>query len=1632
MFKPTFGSWSIEDFSSSSGLNLDSYQTVTGGYLALNKLTGVTRSYTNRWSNPTGWDINNSLNSVAIIEENFIRIDAPSISGQVTDLATSGSAQLIVQGGSWNIVTNVPNQINGVYSGQQALGLKANYYNFDNSWSEYFKNGGDSATIELDVASIVNVYTGNTVFGFATGQETLTTLPALTGLLNHGIYINNGTNYEFIELNPDGIRLANHPEVSIPADLSYSTRIRIGIDGSNIYLSTEDGRGVGGIGKLDTPVTRTNEPEIFFGAPFIGGTSGTYPFTGSNISGFVGNSFWDNIKILYGSNILNNNPYELFYTTSIQTGYTNVFDPGVSLASWNHALVKHTKHHGGVTTVTAQYSGNNGWIDYNSLLLTGQGSPSSLSLVSIPISVNSSTGTHNKISNPIRFRIAQQSYGKSQPPSIDSIEVYAASEHSLIDIIPNWKPSNQAAKLQIFVDTGKFYTTKDYSDSLTTVFVNVPDSIGNKSGNYSFEEESRNGYTVTLSGESYIGYGGPSKNYLRNYVVTSGKAITNSEATTYFGESYVNNFFPNPLLENGFHSITGDSSYVSNRSFGDLADNLTMVPGYTGLATIFYQPIQTFDPAAQANSLRINEYLGNSQYPGSQIVQSVLVPGSSFSGNHNAKCGFEAVIPSGIASGNLIVSSDLRIQLGTGIQVYATGIGLSSNYRWNLEGSRYRDYRTVTFPIAGATGNIYIGYIVPSGTPSTETIKYDVDNILVSPVNTSYAKLNYVSGHLHQSGLYRDSVSGAATIAPIKSATVAAMDLKLVAYPTGSNNYIIKKTNNSGLGYSLYVNSNGYLGVTADTKAESWTTGSSSSTLISETLTSTGFLSDYILPLGEWLSVGMCHQVDTYSKLSYANYSGASDPINFASSNRLYLTVNGYPVGCLDMMRNWYSGHPTTNSAPYVSYINDTSGNLVIGSGILVEVDNVNIVRPVIGDTEIDLSIKHSKVTAPYFVPDFYFKPNANDEISNKLILSGNATLGKDLYLGSIYNFDNPGYPYWDHGPWKNHLIFYGSASKSTLNPYGYTGLGSTRLNSGSYAVAKYSSATERLINSTGNLGITNNLGIISGEFKVGGWIYPLNSGQEFFHIYRDSNNFTGVSLDIGFTNDMKYKISRKNGNTIWSLTGTYQHSVSGWNWFEAHIIPGNYTGNGQSSQMVVDFRSTSGSEISETVVGTNYGFSYQGRAGSSSESCIVFGYSADAAYCDWFVCPVFSGYRSFIAEPTGNKLGSYQSLLLDKERSSLSLDWGSFNYSTVTLGPTEVGNYFYSVGMHNYYDASSRMNYGILLYDDVPFRSTPAYFMSYNTNSFLENVGSNSSPIRIGNQVPPGAINLARFSNQKFTSEGAISTIDLSYMNKSNLAIYKDGLYTIERNGGSLSNYDSTGSYKGINSNVFLGRKNIEFSGQIQSENIDITSIAISDPRLNYPVEAFYCYLIGRGKHGVKINDYYSHATGHPDTYATGSSNISNYISNLEKVNSAISITDSNGEPIPFEDYAYSTVISPYTPEMLYTYSNSGESFDINGIGNLTGISGLPDGVFSTMLLLNKKSIAQDNSVWVHYQSFDYSNSKIDIGHKEIVNAIPIMRKKFEGGIPLPGQYELTTDADTYLHSITLYGINSGYSGKL
>jgi hypothetical protein len=1675
-FYPEAGPWSQEDFTVPDGIILDTFQTVTGGFFALRANVSGSSNFIKRWSNITSWSFTNTLNTINIISGSFLRLSGSSITGQVVPEGKLGYQSLVTQAGAYKIDTPIPfyeiaPEFTG-YSGQTRQCFMLSQDSPNKSWFNFFSAGNPEATIEFDVASIQDIYSGAVSIGFNTGQALLSTLPAIrTPYVGHGIYIDNGQYWDYLEINPFGIRSINHPEFGLPIDLNYPKRIRLGINAQNLILTTENGRGVLGRSVLDTPVQTGSDAKIIFGAPPISGVRNRFPFNYYGISGVVGTTLWDNVRILYGSSQLTaNTGLSSYYTTSAQTGFTSTYEPGIPLTNWNSAVIGFLPGNGSATTtVVLQYSGVTGWADGPSKVLSTQSSPQTLNLSTVPVFYNSrAASTHGKIQNPIRFKILQQSDGKVPPPPLDYISFSASTEKSILDLTPNWRPINLPIDIIGSIKETIFDSTIAYPTRFSTYVLNSPVNTGLLLNSIITVEDSAQTGNVFAGGYVDVIQAGNNSTALRSFCITGLTARQGSEAERLLGGNPVDNCFYNSSLDSVYNGITGSPNYVARRSFGELAGGLKLVPSYTGRSIVTFGKKEVFRTIDQANNYRSNYYQGAGTQQTTSFVQSVVVPKQETlnpDGSinyHDYSCGFEAVVPSGICSGRFIYSLDLQVEKGSQLYIYASGNNVSGNPGWVVDGNNFRVFRNISFPVStqNNSGEVYLGVVVNSGVTGLQEFIYNVDNVKFIPYHPGWIYSTGISTYSHQSGLLRDVYAGVSTIPAVRSATCVGFDTYLHGYPSGNNSILVQKTRSlDNKGFRLYCTKEGYLAADVDVESQSWAYNSSSLSPFTGSVISTGLVSSYRMQAGRWINVGLVHQADTYNRLGYASYSGASIPANFASTNKLYLLVDGYPVGALDLMKNWNNGSQTLlgDKTPYLSYICDGVGTVTLASGILADIDAVQISRPAIADSEIDYSIKIAKGSRPYFVPEVYFKPTATTGVKNYLIDgSADYALGNDFFLGSIYNFDGPGFTNWDHGPWKNHLLYYGDVLKVKGSPYdptGRYGFSSTYIPNGSYAIANYSSAMDRQYNNYSNLqqtnpGISGNLqtgGTCNNSLKILGWVYPFESGKDFFHVYENDQNFSGRKLSLGYTQDMKLRVHLASGNTdIWARTGATKHNISGWNFVGLYASLGDYTGHNTTGTNSVILVSNKGQDLISlnNIVGLNYGFQYYGRSGSPSSSCIVFGGSGTFAYSDFAISTWHTGDRTYLdsniikKEIYRGKSGRYTVPMQNSDIYTGPYEISGFNNISITVsGKTSAREDMFWIAAHNSYDNSCRLNGGIHLFDDEPFRQVESYYLSYDTSSVTTVIGSNYSPIKIGNQVPKGAVNLARITSPNFNTESSISNIDLAGYNINNLLAYKGGEYPVERGKGALSGYSYTGSFKRINSGLFTGRADIEMSGQVYSDNIYVTPLSISSINSNTSSPAYFYYLVGRGRYGVRVPD----AGAHPDIFYSGFTTgnvVSDYFDNIQKIKNSISIKNSAGQPIEFEEYPFDIVTSPHTPENLYEAIQSGLDININGITRFSSQSGyftdkLPTGVFSVILLLNDTYKEINDSAWVHYPAFDFEARTSVANRSEVINPSPIMRRNTDGEVPLPGRFSTLLDSESLLYTLKVFGVDGEYTGK-
>lgn len=1652
-FYPDRGTRSLDTFDSSSGaiFTNNTLQGIVGGHVTLLSTYTGTSSVIRNWIDINHWSLENNLYSRQTVSGVFNIISGSAIVNNT--VTQSGLQGIDVNSRAWYINTDYPTRYSFGYSGQitQALYLGENSPN--TGYAQSINDGSEEFTIEFDIASLT-AYSGLTnLQGFTTGQNNLTGLPPLTGIIGHGVLIQTLNTWDYIETTPYGIRSFNHPELAIPIDLTTPKRVRIGVKDSDIYLSSEDGKAIYGLGKFDTThYNAPTNPLIAFGAPFLG-TYGTDTGGLTGVDGCYGYTFWDNIKILTGDLVINSTQENRIYSTGIVTMHTDEFDPNISINRFTNAVITYVPYKGGTTTIYSEYSGLTGWEVYNGITLDSSTNYTTLDLTNLPtFKYPRADFGIDYCNNPIRFRIDQNSTdGTHLPPAVESIEVFLNKERYQIDLVPDWKVAGISTQIKIATTTGTFLTDDPVPDTWTSLLFNTPRLTGVIAPSYEFTDETFNTIPIySLGSTGSLVHGGFFGTAYQNYNKYSIVASSGTDAYSVFGNSSVDNVYPNPTFDGGFRAIdSNEARYSTGLTNGYLASYIEIGSNYTGTYRVDFLQNQVYRPYNQATRSLNNFYNQNTSTPSLDYVQGVDVYTSSLA--HDGTVGIEAFIPSGIATGELYISFEIQISHGSGVQIYVTGDSTSYS-SFVVPGDYARNYIPINF-ITNSTGNgeLRIGFGIPNGF-SGERYTYNIDNINVAPLSRSYLYATGITAYSHKSGIPIDTV-GLSTYPPQRAATVFNTSLFLDSYPATQSGILARFTGDNLRGLEINIDSDGYLNAYFDQESNSWA-GSFGIEPYYESLPRTKITSSQKVPLGQWTTIGFMHDVHTFNKFSHCSYTGSDDfPYNFTSANRGLLTINGAPVANVDLMTGWKGHNASTiysDSAPFVSYI-DLTGQVsaLLVSGLMCKIDGLSLSRPPVAEAEAELAIKGARASTPYFVPDCLYKANAPTDIGNILYNTGNDTyasaivlgIGRDPFLGSIYNFSSPGTTNWDHGHWKNHLIYMGVPTKEANCPYTGYDLPSTRFNTGAYAIARYSSTMERIFGMTGQLSITytelKNNGLNQGAMRSLGWIYPRTTGT-FFTVYENKDNLTGNRLSLAIDTGNYLVVNKYDSSTnsvVYSNTG-HAISLNDWSFINFNYSQSYsaYHTTGGSNSIISTYFCDEDSVTSTVKIGTgiDYGFNYQGRTGSSYKSEIRFAEDIDANLFNWALyCPANNDSNTYsngslLFSTDGNKYGRYQTILDGSSLFTGTQSWDNFNLGTMILPATSGSRErFISIAAINTYDNVPKLN-GILVFDNKPFKEVENYNLSYDLTRMHQTFGSTNSPIRIGSQVPNSAINIAKFASPALTVPASINTIDLSDQNVNNLITYKRGTYQV---GSNLTDASVLTGFRNINTGLYAGRVDITCSGQIVSSDVNLTTLSVINSDGLEGDAGYYYYLIGRGQRGIKILDAYGHYTGNLNEYSTGSIT-DNYIANLEKIRASIKLRDRKGNDVT-DQISFDIVTSSYTTNDLSLAVYSGSDLNLDNIGNQNVDLMLPDGVFSTILITNINRLSTSDSLFIHYNAYDFSTEEETPGYKEIVNPQPIFRERHTTESPDIGKFDLILNSNNY-YDLKIYGIASGYSGKL
>jgi len=269
----------------------------------------------------------------------------------------------------------------------------------------------------------------------------------------------------------------------------------------------------------------------------------------------------------------------------------------------------------------------------------------------------------------------------------------------------------------------------------------------------------------------------------------------------------------------------------------------------------------------------------------------------------------------------------------------------------------------------------------------------------------------------------------------------------------------------------------------------------------------------------------------------------------------------------------------------------------------------------------------------------------------------------------------------------------------------------------------------------------------------------------------------------------------------------------------------------------------------------------------------------------------------------------------------------------------------------------------GIKLFDEAVFLNAQSYYVTYQNDEAAKKFGTVDSPIQIGIKVPNEGVNLALISNREWTSESATTTFDMSDQNYSNITNKIHGDYTVSK----LS--------------AITGNNGYTASGQLNSNDIRVTSLSVWNEDTGFSVPAYFMHLIG----GEDKSVYVPSALGHISV--TGDSSL--FYSNLNKVKSSIAIKDSNGNALSFEEFPYDLIVTPYS---IKSNIATGD-FKYNGYGeNFNQQLALPNNMFTCILITNSQSIGK--TVFINYPSNNYFENQINLQDSEIYNPIPVFNR--------------------------------------
>lgn len=341
------------------------------------------------------------------------------------------------------------------------------------------------------------------------------------------------------------------------------------------------------------------------------------------------------------------------------------------------------------------------------------------------------------------------------------------------------------------------------------------------------------------------------------------------------------------------------------------------------------------------------------------------------------------------------------------------------------------------------------------------------------------------------------------------------------------------------------------------------------------------------------------------------------------------------------------------------------------------------------------------------------------------------------------------------------------------------------------------------------------------------------------------------------------------------------------------------------------------------------------------------------------------------------------------------------FSYGVTTYPATPfsgAGEHLLWSTSNNGNDFENRQDFGVQLFDESIFNNAESYYTTYDNDSVREKLGSVDSPIQLGNRVPPEGVNLALISNKEWNSDTATTTFDLSDNNYGNITNKLQGNIAI---------------------NGFRGSIDVGFSTKtgLVSDDIRVSSVPLWNNDASQSYIGYFGHLIGGEDKAVYVQNTYDHIV------TTG--NAAAYHLNLQKIYNAITVKDSDGTLLSFDEFPYLLVASPFKPTSSIE-SLSGNFIGWSGEYNTNAAN--PNQSFTVIMMAAYQTIGK--TVFINYPSKNYNDGTINLQDSEIYNPIPLMTRTDEpysnGMLVAPtGTYSVGLDAQIKKYSLSLWNVN-------